>query len=168
MFAQLAMPDAVLSHFIEREADDGCLTVEGSKQLDIFFVHPAQWWHDKISVAKNYVVRTPPFSGNKADAYVEYIALGELDSQLGANGDVVRQDYKLVLGNKYSLVARGNTPAAEVIDPSRWRIEGAPPEQWIALDAAIRYVSEVQQTATDPAIKANAEKTLSASVVSLN
>ena len=123
MFAQLAMPDAVLSHFIEREADDGCLTVEGSKQLDIFFVHPAQWRHDKISVAKNYVVRTPPFSGNKADAYVEYIALGELDSQLGANGDVVRQDYKLVLGNKYSLVARGNTPAAEVIDPSRWRIE---------------------------------------------
>jgi len=58
----------------------------------------------KVGVARAYVVKKASVALNKADAYVEYGALGELDSQLrftslDANGSVVRQNYKLLFDN---------------------------------------------------------------------
>ena len=101
---------------------------------------------------------------NKADAYVEYGAQGELDSQLrftssGTNGSIVRQEFKLVFDNQYTVPAHGNTPATEFIGPSRWRID-TPAEQWISVSSAVRYVTQVRDTTKDAAIRDNAAKTL--------
>jgi hypothetical protein len=79
-----------------------------------------------------------------------------------ANGGLIRQDYKLLFDNKYVLHGRGNSAPNEIVGPSRWRIEEAPAEQWISVNAAIRYVTQMRDAATDPVIKDNAEQTLAA------
>jgi hypothetical protein len=105
------------------------------------------------------------FSVNKAEAYVQYESLGEIDLQLrftssGASGNAVRQNYRLIFDNDYSSVAgTGNDPYAN-IGPSRWRIEQAPDEQWVSVATAIKYVTQMRDATRDPSIKADADKTL--------
>ncbi len=93
------------------------------------------------------------------------IALGEIDSSLRFTSAVpggikVREGYKLVLNNKYSLPGAAGAAAKEVIGPNRWKIEDSPSEEWTTVNAAIRYVTEMRDKATDPAIKKDAEETL--------
>ncbi len=158
------MPESILSQFIQMQMDGAGLT-GSDPSLNMFVVHPAQTKSEKIGVAKAFAVRRTSLAVNKADASVQYAVIGELDSKLklttsGANGSLIRQDYKLLFDNKYVLPGRGNAPQDEIIGPSRWRIEDAPAEQWISVNAAIRYVTQMRDATTDPEIKQNAEKTL--------
>lgn len=159
-------PEDVLSQFAQMQMDDAGLTSGEFSQLGMFLVHPPQWRQDKIGVARGFGIKRTSFAFNKAEAYVQYDAVGEIDLQLrfmssGANGNNVRQTYKLVFDNDYSSVPSGGGPYAK-IGPSRWRIEDAGPEQWVSVETAIRYVSQVRDATRDPAIKANADKTLAA------
>src|SRR6266567_1961749 len=155
------MPESILSQFIQMQMDGAGLT-GSDPSLNMFVVHPAQTKSEKIGVAKAFAVQRTSLAVNKADAYVQYTVIAELDSQLRfiapiANGNLVRQDYKLIFDNKYPP---GNGGPYDGIGPSRWRIEEAPAEQWISVNAAIRYVTQIRDTTTDPEIKQNAEKTL--------
>ena len=134
--------------------------------MNAYLVHPAQWRQDKIHVAKAYEIGngTPSGTGG-VNLSVEYTAVGEIDSSLrfasvAPAQSIVREDYSVVLDNKYLLPARGSVPAKELIGPSRWRIKDAPSEPWISVSAAIRYVTQMRDSANDPDIKKNAEKTL--------
>jgi hypothetical protein len=158
-------PAAILSQFAALETDGRGLTPDGIKQLESFLVAPPSWQRDKVHVAKDFVVSDAAFLGSKGTLYVEYIALGDLDSSLRLttrvpSGIKVREDYTLVLSNLYSLPGVGGKAPQEVIGPSRWRIEASTAEQWISLDAAIRCVTQMREAATDPVLKANADKTL--------
>lgn len=160
-------PQDVLSQFIEMQMDGRGLSQADSHQLDIFLINPAQLQRERISIARAYVIKRTAFSGKSADVFVEYAALGELDSQLHftaptTNGNVIGQDYKLVLSDKYSFPARNTIPPREFTGPSRWRIDQAPAEQWISVTAAIRYLTEMEQTTNDAVMKNNAEKALAA------
>lgn len=160
-------PESVLSQFIEMQLNGDGLTPEASSRLDEFFVRPAQWRLGKIGIAAAYRIKNTTFEGKRANTHVEYTAIGELDPELrfkslGTSGTAVKQDYKLVLNDKYALPSRRNAPDPSFIGPSRWQIEDTPPEQWITVDAAVRYVSELRKTIKDPATRANADATLAA------
>jgi hypothetical protein len=157
-------PEDILSQFAQMQMDGTGLGADASAQLGIFLVHPALWRQDKIGVARGFGVKRTAFVVNKAEAYVQYDAVGEVDLQLrftgpSANGNPVRQNYKLIFDNDYSSAPTGSGPY-DKIGPSRWRIDEAPPEQWVSVTTAIKYVNQMRDAARDPAIKANADKTL--------
>jgi len=158
-------PEDILSQFAQMQMDGAGLASGGSSELGIFLVHPAQWRQDKIGVARGFGVRRTSFAVNKAEAYVQYEALGEIDLRLrfsgsGASGTAVRQNYKLIFDNDYSSVPNTSNDPYARIGPSRWRIDGAPDEQWVSIATAIKYVTQMRDLTPDPAIRANADKTL--------
>jgi hypothetical protein len=158
-------PLVVLSQFVALETDGRGLTPDGLEQFQSLVVQPPSWRRDRIHVARSYVVKGGAPSENRADLYVEYSAIGELDSSLGFTGvgsdqATVREEYTLVFDNKYTLAAYGRAPARELLGPNRWRIQTVPPEQWITVNAAIRYVTQMREAATDPVARDNAEKTI--------
>lgn len=160
-------PQDVLSQFLEIQMDGRGLSQADSHQLDVFLLNPSQLPRDKIGIARAYVIKRTTFSGKNADVSVEYAVLGELDGKLrfvaaDAKVNVVEQDYKLVLSDKYSFPARGSIPARESTGPSRWRVDKAPPERWISVTAAIRYLTQANQDSADPMIRQHAEKALEA------
>jgi hypothetical protein len=155
-------PIDVVSQFVAMETNGSGLTLDGQKQLDAFLVRPTSWRGDKIHVVKDFVVSNSVYSEGKAELYVEYNALGELDSSLRFTSSVpggtkVRQGYKIILDNKY-IVPNGS--GKEMIGPGRWKIEDSSSEQWITVDVAIRYVTELRDKTTDPAIKKNGDLTI--------
>jgi len=155
-------PVDVVSQFVAMETNGSGLTAIGQKQLDAFLVQPTSWRGDKIHVANDFAVSNSVYSGSKAELYVEYIAMGELDSSLRftsavPGGSKVREGYKLTLDNKYAVP---NGSGKEMIGPGRWKIEDSPSEQWIAVNVAIRYVTELRDKTTDPAIRKNGDQTI--------
>lgn len=54
---------------------------------------------------------------------------------------------------------RGGSPKEET-GPERWLIDGSDTTEWTTVEAAIRYVTEMRDHATDPLIKKNADRTL--------
>jgi hypothetical protein len=156
-------PETVLSQMISLETNGIGLSADGRRQFDAFFQHPSPWARGRIHVSKGYEVKTAKSLGSTAELYVEYGAVGELDSMLrltdAPRGRIAREDYHLILNDKYSL--RSN-PAKEFVGPSRWQITDAHPQQWISVDAAIRYVTETRNATSDPALRQNADKTLAA------
>jgi hypothetical protein len=158
-------PVEILSQFAAMETDGAGLTREGMRLFDAFFVRPISWAQDRLHVAKDYTVKDAPSSRSKADLYVEYVALGELDSSLRFTSvdpaaNIVREKFQLLFNNKYSVPAHGNMPARQLIGPSRWQIEYPPPERWVTLNAAIRYLEKMRDAATDSVMKRNAEESL--------
>jgi len=158
-------PSQVLAQFITLQTEGKGLTPEGQEELDTLLVQPTAWRSDKLHVARDFVVSNAFLMGAKGELYVEYIALGDLDSSLrftsGARAGVkVREGYTLGLSNKYTLPGRGGKPSQEFVGPNRWKIAELPSEQWITLDAAIAYVAETRDKSNDPVIKKNAEQTL--------
>lgn len=71
-----------------------------------------------------------------------------------------QRDYKLLLDNKYSVPPECGKPSTEFAGPSRWRIEEAPPEQWVSVATAINYGTQMRNASRDPSIRENADKTL--------
>jgi len=161
-------PKAALLEFCTAETEGKGLTHDGWKQLTAFFVRPLPWRKDKIHIAKDFVVSDAAIEGSKADLYVEYIDLGELDSSLRYTNDVpggsieVRVGYKLVLGNKYWKFEDGEADTKEATGRTKWRIDDLHPDQWITVDTAIRFLTDTLDTATDEVIRRNAMRSLAA------
>ena len=158
-------PSEVLAQFIALQTEGKGLTVQGQEELDALLIQPAAWGTDKIHVTRDFVVSNAAFNGDKGGLYVEFIALGDLDSSLrftsGVPGGIkVREGYTLVLSNKYSLPGRGGKPAQEFVGPNRWKIAAFPTEKWFTVNTAIRYVTEMRDKTTDATIKQNASETL--------
>lgn len=75
-------PAAVLSQFVAMETAGKGLTAEGQKELDALLVQPAAWRRDKIHITRDFAVSNAVLMGAKGNLYVEYLALGDLDSSL--------------------------------------------------------------------------------------
>ncbi|MGB9072081.1 MAG: hypothetical protein WCC22_05380 [Terriglobales bacterium] len=160
-------PKAALLEFCTAETEGKGLTRDGWKQLTAFFVRPLPWRQDKIHIAKDFGVSDAAIEGSKADLYVEYIDLGELDPSLRYTNDTqgpikVRVDYKLVLGNRYWRSDDGEETAKEVKGTTKWRIDDPHPDQWITVDTAIQLLMETGGKATDEVIRRNAKRSLAA------
>jgi len=155
----------VLSQFAALQTAGTGLTLDSVKQLQRFFIVPPSWRLDKIHVEREFAVSNEVFRGNKGTLYVEYTAVGDLDSSLRItsgipSGHRVRENYALVLSNRYSLRGAHGEPPQEIFGPSRWMIEDSTGEQWISVNAAINYVTDMRDKTTDPAVQQNANQTL--------
>jgi len=155
----------VLSQFAALQTAGTGVTLDSAKQLQRFFIVPPSWPLDKIRVEREFAVSNEVFRGSKGTLYVEYTAVGDLDSSLRftsgiPSGRKVRENYTLVLSNRYSLRGAHGEPPQEIIGPNRWMIETLPGDRWISLSVAIRYVTGMRDKTTDPTIKQNANQTL--------
>jgi hypothetical protein len=52
---QMAGPEAVVSQFVEMQMDGKSLNGERGGQMDAFLVHPVEWQHDKIGIARAFL-----------------------------------------------------------------------------------------------------------------
>lgn len=169
-------PSQVFQRFYKLEAAGKGLTPEGWRELAEFFVETPKLQGDKILIFDIVDVGEALIEGDTAEIDISGNSLGELDSSLrltdyppdkpsancgcyGDNGIA----YTLLLSEKPwdREAAPHGTTAKEFTAPLAWRIyRFDPPEPWITLDTAIRYVTEMRDKTTDPSIKKNADKTL--------
>lgn|GEM_PF-5158874 len=119
---------------------------------------------DKIIVVRDFVVSHPALEKDRAEFYVEYIQLGQINPSLARFSRLppvkVRAGFDLVLTAKPELGP--SQTVTQVQRPAEWRIMGSPPEPHLTVDAAIRYATDLRTKATDVAIRKNAEKTIAA------
>lgn len=157
-------PKAMIEQLLQIAIDGNMLTPEGWNKTGVLFMHPSPQPHDKpITVIGNdYSVREIWTRGNQAELSVTYRDLGRIDSSLRYSPPdarfpriVVR--YRLILKGEPAPAGRGT---GKMGGPREWRIANAQSSLWTGLNAAIRYVTEMSQKASDPVIKKNGAQTL--------
>jgi hypothetical protein len=155
-------PRDVLERFCELDAQGKQMSADGWQEITPLFSAPVAPLRSKIIVAKDFVVSKAALKGNRAEFYVEYIILGQIDSSLSFSHlppVKVRAGFDLVLMDKST--ERGPTvPRTQAIEPARWRIEGTPPEPHLTVEAAIHCVTELRSKALNDAARRNANKTI--------
>jgi hypothetical protein len=117
-----------------------------------------------------YGVNYSSVDGKNAIVEMEYVDSGEINEKLQYTSPRPIQTYKtsfkyhLVLVPGYSVMygSDGKTivQKKEIPGVYAWQIEGPPPEPWITVNAAIRYVIEARNKSNDAHVKANAQLTL--------
>ncbi len=145
------------------------MTPEGWRKAAIFFVHPGSPPQKKTialtsgkyqcSAGERWV------KGNQAEIANGCFDLGRIDHALRyAPPDPryykIAVIYHLLLTDKHWEIGPDGVAEKQVTGPLAWRIENAEPIFWLTVETAIRYVTEMRDKTTDPAIKKNAEQTL--------
>jgi hypothetical protein len=160
-------PRDVLQKFCELDAQGKQMTPSGWEEIAALFTQPKSARRDRIVVVRDFVVSRPALTIDRAEFYVEYIYLGQLDPSLllfsrgpgqPSSPVKVRDGFYLVRTQKGSTA--GQSGAAPERATATWLIQGAPPDPHLTPDAAIRYVTELRNKATDELAKKNASKTL--------
>jgi hypothetical protein len=179
-FAQAPAPSPkqpleVVKRFWTLETAGKRLMPGGWRETASFFVRPSPpprekvihvVWHD--SVAENSRGRT----AHRAEVYAAFVNLGRLDSSLrfvqapertvdGSLIGVTMEKFVVVLTDKYWEVGADGR-LKEAAGAEEWRIQESPPDLYITVEAAIRYVTQEREQAKDPVVKKNANRTLAA------
>lgn len=173
--ASIESPAHVMRRFAELESRGRGLAPDGWRELAKFFVKPPEPQWNKILVVGDFGYGQAAIEGNKAELVADYVSAGALDSSLRLLHEEETESvaplsracctaeglvYTFVFSEKHWESAPDGT-TKEITGPLAWRIEKYPPEPWITIDTAIRYVTEMRDKTTDPAIKKNADHTLS-------
>src|ERR1700723_776630 len=158
-------PVAVLAQFAALQTEGRALTRDGVKQFETFFVRQPIWQQGTIHIVKSYSIEDVSFLGNKGNIYLDYLPVGDLDSSMrftpkSSPDTKVRQAYTLVLQAAPTLPLRTEIASPLPAGPPTWKIESSSLEQWITVNAAVRYVTATRDASSDPAIKMNANATL--------
>ena len=156
-------PRDVLVRFCELDSQGKQLSSDGWQEIASLFTAATEPRWDKIIVFRDYVVSLPALSGPRAEFYVEYINLAQLDPSTARLSLVppimVRDGFDLVLGNQHSAIqSAGSVRQANM--PEGWRIEGSPPVPHLTVQAAIRFVTELRNKARNNVVKKNADRSL--------
>lgn len=163
-------PDEVLDRYFKMINDGALLTPEGWKRAATLFVHRSPAPRDEtILVTTEYPLGNGPMSinGNRAEAWEKWVDdLGSIDSKLRykpparSDAEFVLRIYKLVLTDKHWETGEDGTSLKEVTGSQKWRIEGSLTVRSASKEAAIRYVTEMRDSALDPVVRTNADKTI--------
>jgi hypothetical protein len=160
-------PKAVVEEFWKMETQGGRLTTDGWRSADRYFVRPIEPPNERvIGVVDNGFSIEDAYmrSGNAAVVTINVSGLAwKIDSKMRirvfldqVKGFVI---YDLVLTSKHWEFTPDHRTLREVSGEPEWRIE-KDGDIWLAADTAIRYLSQVRDTATDSVIKKNAEQSL--------
>lgn len=152
------------------------LTSEGWNRASALFTVPQPHPTSKpILVVSNYYgINLVDLKDDSAKVQMEYIDYGSIDSALRYSPAQKTQAYKTSFGYRLIRVpmyvmmygSDGKTLVEKKpTGATAWRIEGPqtqgpPPLPWTTVNTAIRYVLEMRDKTTDPAIKKNANHTL--------
>jgi hypothetical protein len=152
------------------------LTSEGWNRASALFTVPQPRPTNKpLFVVSNYYgINYYNVKENRAEIQMEYADCGQIDSALHYSPPQKTQafktsfQYRLVSVPTYLMMYGSDGKTLVEKKPtgaSAWQIEGPqtegpPPLPWTTVNTAIRYVLEMRDKATDPAIKKNADETL--------
>jgi len=122
--------------------------------------------------------------GNRAEVQVPCSIVGQLDALgrftfvvhpllLDAQGHLSKRDdeqlegpeplvivYQLVLTGRHREFGPAGEGPQEVEGPVQWRIEHFQYEPWVRIDAAMRYLTRLQNGASDEVVRRNAAKSI--------
>jgi hypothetical protein len=133
------------------------LTPDGWREVAALFMHPGPRNIGMITVIKDFALSDAGIDDDgTAGVMAEYIELLRLDIRtarldldaLSPGETKMRRDFTLRLS------------AGRPGQPANWLITGPMPEPYVSVGNAIRYVTELQRTTTDPVIRKNAARTL--------
>jgi hypothetical protein len=171
-------PSLVFQRFVKLEEGGEGLTPAGwNRQADFFAMRPGPQWEHVLVIGDDpwtsFEARLSP-EGDLAEIGFSCYPVAYLRSSMRltyAAPDAPRvtpdccaqhTGYVFRLSDKYWQTEPDGS-VKEIMGPLAWRIvEAYPSAPWITLKVAIHYVTDVRDNATDPVIKANAEKTLAA------
>jgi hypothetical protein len=158
-------PRAVLERFSELDARGGQFSPDGQREIAKLFASMTEVKRKKIIVVRDFVVSHPALKKDQAEFYVEYIQLGRINTLHATFSSSptlkVRADFELALTSQHSE-SESNRGVTQEQRPSRWQIQGSPPEPHLTVDAAIHYLTELRDKSAIEVIKKNAEKSISA------
>jgi hypothetical protein len=166
-------PKEVVERLWNMAARGELLTTSGWDEATKIFTKPgSQPEKGAIRVYSDYFgVNFSSVDGTSAVVDMEYADAGLIDTNLRYTPPKQSQAtktsfrYHLVSVQGYGVMygADGKTivQKKEIPGASAWQIEGPPPDPWITVNAAIRYVLEMRNKTSDPAVKVNADATLS-------
>jgi hypothetical protein len=165
-----ARPDsakAVVEKFWKMETQGGRLTPEGWRAADSFFRRPIEPPTEKVIcvVDNDFSVGDPIIKGDTA---VVVVNVGGLIWKINPKMHIsVLSDQvkgfvgnKLVLTSKHWEVGPDHRTLREVTGPPEWRLEKETNYVYLAVDTAIRYLTQARDSTADPVIKKNAEQSL--------
>ena len=165
-------PKQVVEQYWTLETTGGRLTTEGWNHAARFFLRPSPVPEHRviIVVGKDYSVWDPVIKDGTAEVIVGFrdTCKCNIDHELrlvpsksySAIKTSVR--FKLVLTNKHWTFDSHGTPMREVEGTPQWRIDAYSTDSptWLTIDAAIRYLTEAGNHATNPVFKQNANESL--------
>jgi len=167
-------PKEVVRDFVKLELEGARLTPEGRREAANFLVLPGTAPPDPINIVSDkFDVGEIPSAKNKPKLSVYFPYLyGQLYSALrfkaalhmapgnGLKMEGTNEEYALTLTGKRLEFEPAGPQKKAVKGPEEWRIENAHLYGFISLTTAIRYVTEMRDKTTHPAVKKNAEQTL--------
>lgn len=179
---QVWTPDKVVENVWKLATQGDLLSPEGwDKMARGFFLHPAPSPGSKLNLIKptgdkvilvvsnGWGIVNTSVEGSKARVAVEYYDAGRIDAKLrytpGKEPDPIGKTemlYTLVFAPTHWETYKGNgLEIAEVrTGPDGWQIETPQGPRWTTVNTAIRYVLEMRNKTTDPAVRKNADETL--------
>ncbi len=93
---------------------------------------------------------------------------GEIDSswryhppQTDPHVTMTGYDFRMIYTNKHRDIS-ANGSVTETTGPWEWKLEGPQKVRWTTVARAIEYLTRMRDTADDPVIRENAEKTIAA------
>lgn len=156
-------PKAAIDQFLTMAINGELQTPDGWRKAGVLFAHPNSMPYGKpiIIVGDDYSTRQTWIAGTHAEVIVTYRELGRIDSSLrysspDPSSRKIAAAYDLILTNNGTSVLGSATQTAG----AHWRIENPQRFVWTGLPAAVRYVTERRDKATDRLIKRNASITL--------
>jgi len=170
--AQADSPREVVEQLWSMAATGELMTPAGWRAASRIFASPglAPPTRTIRVVSNHYGVGRPSIRGNTAELVVWYYGdVGQIDPALRftpaapPTSSKTPYPYRLVLApsrwtefgpDGKTVLKQGSGPALE------WQIDSPQPPPWTTVNAAIRYVLEQRKKTTDPAVKANADKTI--------
>lgn len=179
-------PKVVIEQFHKMQTEGRWLGPEHWDELQNFVSEVGTWSPpDSVSVIQSYAVgeakRAITYDGSLARvngrAYyyfeVEYLAWGKIDSFLnferdgdlswncGAACEPVRSEGREEVHPEDHIIKRSRSEDHEEPISLGWRVGFNPPSvNTVKVDAALRWVSEMREKLTDPALSFNADRTL--------
>lgn len=157
--AWAASPGDVVEQFVKMDVEGARLTPPGWAQADALFTKHSEPSQPTfvVVIARRYAVSED--KSRKNYFVLGYDDIGHIDSvTLHFTPTHVPQ---VMWWYKGYVVTPANAAGQNGSAPLEWRIEGAQPsEMHVKANAATRWVSQMRDKSTDPAIRRNAEETI--------
>jgi hypothetical protein len=155
-----------MRRFCQWEFDGGRLAPDAAKQEAEMVLQPPVTHSpvraSSIEVVRSFVVKRGNASGpgGEVSFVIDYVTLGRLDDALRFIRSEGRAPNRPVRTREYSDVGRAK--ATPDNPHPRWKVGLYGLRQRVGLEATIRYVAGLRETASSPELRANADATVNA------
>jgi hypothetical protein len=161
-------PKEVVEKYLKMVEDGELLTADGWNKVSAIFSEPSPQPKDKVIFVTSQHHGVGERWVNESRAEVQdgwWDPLGSIDSALRytppakSNSEGNIGVYHLALTDKH-WEPEPNGQMKEVTGSLHWEIEGPLTWRWTTVEPAMRYVADMSEKSSDPAIKHNAERTI--------